>query len=152
MGLLSSGGRAIKAGSLCRLAHAGACLYVRLLGGGHPPGLGRGLGCLGRTQVKHIHVPVCICSNVRRFEIQSTEGGGGNFRAKSNSLWEISRTPPVECITPRQSSQCVLLVYQNVAENPEFRVGNFAGNLKREISHAKLKCHETPPPPCSLGL
>ena len=50
---------------------------------------------------------------------------------------------------PRHSTQCVLcvlVVYEKFAENPEFRVGNFAVNLKRQISHAKLKCHETPPP------
>ena len=56
------------------------------------------------------------------------------------------------CVSPpRQSPQCVLcvlVVYEKFAEDPEFRAGNFAGNLKREISHAKLKCHETPPPPC----
>ena len=42
---------------------------------------------------------------------------------------------------------CVLLVCEKFAENPEFRVGNFAVNLKREISQAKLQCHEIPPPP-----
>ena len=47
----------------------------------------------------------------------------------------------------RQSPQCVLLVCEKFAENPEFRVGNFAVKLKREISHANLKCHEPPPPP-----
>ena len=56
--------------------------------------------------------------------------------------------PRVECITPRQSPQCVPLVCKKFAEIPEFRVGNFVVNLKHEISHAKLKCHETPPPPC----
>ena len=64
-----------------------------------------------------------------------------------NSLWEISQSPLVECITTRQSPQCVPLVCDKFTENPEFRMGNFAGNLKREISHAKLKCHENPPPP-----
>ena len=52
------------------------------------------------------------------------------------------------CINPRQSPQCVLcvlVVYEKFAENPEFRAGNFAVNLKREISHVKLKCHEIPP-------
>ena len=48
---------------------------------------------------------------------------------------------------PRQFPQCALLVCEKFAENPEFRVGNFAVNLKREISHANLKCHENPPPP-----
>ena len=47
---------------------------------------------------------------------------------------------------PCQSPQCALLVCEQFAENPEFHVGNFAVNLKREISHAKLKCHEIPPP------
>ena len=55
---------------------------------------------------------------------------GGNFCAKSKSLWEISRSPRVECITTRQSPQCVLLVREKFKENPEFRVGNFAVNLK----------------------
>ena len=51
----------------------------------------------------------------------------------------------VECIIPRQSPQCVLLVCEKFAENPEFRVGNVAVHLKREISNTKLKCHDTPP-------
>ena len=67
---------------------------------------------------------------------------GGKFRCG-----KLRAAPWVECITPRQSPQCVLLVCEKFAENPEFRVGNFA-NLKREISNAKLKCHENPPPPC----
>ena len=44
----------------------------------------------------------------------------------------------------------VLLVCE-FTENPEFRMGNFTVNLKRGISHAKLKCHEPPPPPCNEG-
>ena len=52
-----------------------------------------------------------------------------------------------ECITTRQSPQCVPLVCKKFAENSEFRVGNFAVNLKCEISHAKLKCHGNPPTP-----
>ena len=51
----------------------------------------------------------------------------------------------VECIITRQSPQCVPLVYEKFAENPEFCVENFAVNLKRELFHAKLKCHENPP-------
>ena len=35
---------------------------------------------------------------------------------------------------------------EKFAKDPEFGVGNFAVHLKREISHAKFKCHETPPP------
>ena len=46
---------------------------------------------------------------------------------------------------PSESTVCTASV-QKFTENPEFRVGNFAVNLKREISHAKLKCHESPPP------
>ena len=76
--------------------------------------------------------------------------GGGIYRqvkfAVVNFAWEISRAPWILCGTPRQSPQCVLLVCEKFAENPEFRVGNFAVNLKREISHAKLKCPEIPPP------
>ena len=55
----------------------------------------------------------------------------------------------VECISPRQSPQCVPLVCEKFAENPEFRMGNFAANLKREICHRKLKCHE-PTPLCDI--
>ena len=44
------------------------------------------------------------------------------------------------------SPQCVLLVCEKFVENPELRVGNFRVNLRREISHAKLKCHKPPPP------
>ena len=42
---------------------------------------------------------------------------------------------------------CTAGVCEKFAENPEFRVGNFAVDLKREISHAKLKCHENFAPP-----
>ena len=60
---------------------------------------------------------------------------------------EISQSPPdFVWYPPRQTPQCVLLVCEKFAENTEFRVGNFAVNLKREISHAKIKCHENPPP------
>ena len=78
----------------------------------------------------------------------ATAGEGGNGGAKSNSLWEISRSPWILCGTPRQSPQCVPLVCEKFAENPEFRVGNFAVHLKRSLSHAKLKRHEIPPPHC----
>ena len=57
----------------------------------------------------------------------------------------FAEPPRILCGTPRQSPQCVPLVCQKFAENPEFRVGNFAVNLKRETSHAKLKGHENPP-------
>ena len=43
----------------------------------------------------------------------------------------------IECITTRQSPQRIPLVCEKFAENPEFHVGNFAVNLKREISHTK---------------
>ena len=46
---------------------------------------------------------------------------------------------------PRQRPQCVPLVCEKFAENPEFRGGNFAANLKREISDTKSKCHDNPP-------
>ena len=69
----------------------------------------------------------------------------GGFRAKSNSLCEISRSPWILCGTPRQSPQCALLVCEKFAENPEFRVGNFAVNLKREISR-EIKVPHPPPP------
>ena len=54
---------------------------------------------------------------------------------------EIRRSPWILCGTPHQSPQCVLVVCEKFAENPEFRVGNFAINLKRQISHTNLKCH-----------
>ena len=53
--------------------------------------------------------------------------------------------PPPRVYHTRPKPQCVLCA--KFGENPEFRVGNFAVNLKREISHAKLKCHETPTHP-----
>ena len=74
----------------------------------------------------------------------SPEGGGGF--APSQIRGGIFRGPPwTLCGTPRQSPQCVLPVREKLAENPEFRVGNVAVNLKREIPHAKLKCHDPPP-------
>ena len=56
--------------------------------------------------------------------------------------------PWILCGTAGRSPQCVPLVCKKFAENTEFRVGNFAVNLKREISHAELKCHEIHPPLC----
>ena len=47
----------------------------------------------------------------------------------------------------RNSPQCILLVCEKFAENPEFHVGNSAVNLKRGISRTKLNGHETPPLP-----
>ena len=78
--------------------------------------------------------------------------GGGGFRAKSNlrweiSLWEISRSPWILCGNPRLSPQCVRPACEKFAEDPEFCVRNFAVNLESEISCAKVKCHENPPPP-----
>ena len=46
----------------------------------------------------------------------------------------------------------MLLVCEKFAENPEFRVGNFVVNLKREISHAKSKCHGIWPPTVMHGV
>ena len=66
---------------------------------------------------------------------------GGKFRCG-----KFRGAPWSQSLTPRQSPQCVLLVCEKFVENPEFRVGNVAINLKREISHAKSKCHEIPPP------
>ena len=37
----------------------------------------------------------------------------------------------------------------NFAEDPRFRVGNFAANLKRKISHTKLTAPQIPSPPVS---
>jgi hypothetical protein len=68
------------------------------------------------------------------------------IRGRKFRCGKFRGAPWVLCGTPRQSPQCVLLVCEKFAENPEFRVGNFAVNLKREVSHAKLKCHEHPPP------
>ena len=82
---------------------------------------------------------------------QTTGGGGGNFAPRQTRggkfcCGKFRGAPWVEYITPRQSPHCALLVCEQFAENPEFRVGNFAVNLKRDISHAKLKRHEPPPP------
>ena len=86
---------------------------------------------------------------------ESTElqGGGGNFapsqiRGGKFRCGKFRGAPWVEWITPHQSPQCVPLVWEIFAENPEFRVENFGVNLKRESSHANLKCHEPPPPLC----
>ena len=68
---------------------------------------------------------------------------GGKFRCG-----KFRGAPWILCGTPRQSPECVLLVCKKFAENPEFCVGNFAVNLKREISYAKLKCHN--PPLCDI--
>ena len=95
--------------------------------------------------------PALLHRNVR-FAIRNTllmQRGGGGFTPNQMRGGKFRGAPWILCITPRQSPQCVLLVSRDekFAENPELRVGNVAVNLKREISHAKSKCHETPPPP-----
>ena len=56
--------------------------------------------------------------------------------------------PPGFCVVPPARVPSVhRWCARNSRRTPEFRVGNFAVNLKREISHAKLKCHEIPLPP-----
>ena len=69
------------------------------------------------------------------------------FAVVNFAVGNFAEPPGLSGSCPHQSPQCVLLVCEKLAENPEFRMGNFAVNLKREISHAKLKCHENPPPP-----
>ena len=81
-------------------------------------------------------------STYRRGEIFApSQIRGGKFRCG-----KFRGAPWMLCITTRQSPQCGPLVCEKFAENPEFRMGNFAVKLKREISHAKLKYHEPPPP------
>ena len=81
-------------------------------------------------------------------------GGGGGFTPSQIRGGKFRRgkfwgAPWVDCITRCQSPQCVLLVCEKFAENPDFHVGNFAVHLTREISHAKLNCHE---PPCIYDM
>ena len=67
---------------------------------------------------------------------------GGRFRCP-----KFCGAPWILCITPHRSPEYLLLVCGKVAETPRFRVGNFAANLKRKISHVKLKCRKPPAPP-----
>ena len=69
------------------------------------------------------------------------------FAVVNFAVGNFAEPPGVRVPPARQSTQCVLLVSEKFAEKLEFRVGNFAVNLKRKISHAKLKCHGNPPPP-----
>ena len=56
-------------------------------------------------------------------------GGGGDFAPPSQIRGGKFRGAPwILCGTPRQSPQCVLLVCEKFARNPEFHVGNFAVN------------------------
>ena len=64
-------------------------------------------------------------------------GEGGNFapsqiRGGKFRSGKFRGAPWILCGTPRQSPQCVPLVCEKFAKNPEFHVGNFAVNLKRE--------------------
>ena len=86
-----------------------------------------------------------------RGHIRLLKYGGGDFapsqiRGGKFRCGKFRRAVCILCGTPRQSPECVPLVCEKFAEDPEFRMGNFAVNVKREISHAKLKCHEIPPP------
>ena len=74
------------------------------------------------------------------------KGGGGGFAPSQIRGGKFRGALWILCGSPRQSPQCVLLVCEKFAENPEFRVGSFVVNLKRSISHANLKRHEIPPP------
>ena len=77
---------------------------------------------------------------VRLLEDGPTEGGDFAPRQICSGKFRCGKfrgAPWILCGTLRQS-QCVLLVCEKFAENPEFCVGHFAVNLKREISHAKL--------------
>ena len=111
------------------------------------PGGSRMLCLTGRGLAYHVVMPVppplchgpvlyCYVAVTRHLGIP------GKFRCR-----KFRGAPWSQSLTPRQSPQCVLLVCEKFAENTEFRVGNFAVNVKREISRAKLKCHEIPPPP-----
>ena len=70
--------------------------------------------------------------------VSTAEGWGGDFAPNQIRGGKFRGAPWILCGTPRQSPQRGLLVCEKFAENPEFRVGNFAVNLKREISHAKF--------------
>ena len=85
----------------------------------------------------------------QQFHYVDSMGGGGGFVPSQSPggkfrCGKFHGAPWSQSLTPRQIPQCVPLVCENFAEDPALRVGNFAVNLKREISHAKLKCHEPP--------
>ena len=55
--------------------------------------------------------------------------------------------PPGFCVVPPARVHNVYCLCKKFAENPEFRVGNFAVNLKRENFPRKIKVPRNPPPP-----
>ena len=92
---------------------------------------------------------VCPVSNEK---LSSAQGGSCQvkFAVVNFAVRNFAEPPWILSGTPCESPQCVPLVCEKFVENPEFRGGNFAVNLKHEISHAKLKCATNPPPPlCS---
>ena len=97
-------------------------------------------------------LPFTVRPRPPRAHWQGDYGGGGRilrqvtFAVVNFAVGNFAEPCGLSGSCPRQSPQCVLLVYEKFAENPECRARNFAVNLKREISQAKLKCHETPPP------
>ena len=78
---------------------------------------------------------------------EEPQGGGGDVTPSQIRGGKFRGAPWILCGAPNVYRTCVPLVCEKFVENPESRVGNFAVNLKREISHAKLKCHQIPPPP-----
>ena len=76
-------------------------------------------------------------------------GGGGisrqvKFAVANFAVGNFTGPHGLSVVPPRQSPQCGLLVCEKFAENPEFRVGNFAVNVKREI---EMPRNPPPPPP-----
>ena len=92
----------------------------------------------------------CIARAVETWAVVYRGGGGdcapSQIRGGKCRCGKFRGPPWILCGNPRQSPQCVLPVCEKFAGNPGFRVGNLAINFKREISHAKLKWHESPPP------
>ena len=148
-GLFSRGRGGLAKGLGIRLfafdGRGGAAPVARRSRGAHRTRKGTpGSGELGTSKISNSE----IWCGESLAPILTGEGGGRILHQVKFAVVDFAVGAPwVEWIPPPAESQCVPLVCEKFAENPEFRVGNFAVNLKREISHAKLKCHETPAPP-----
>ena len=96
----AGGGRALKVFVLA-VTGGGKAVMVRGLAVAKPPGGGKGM------QV-HIHVPVCMCSNVRQLDFHMHIQHVGNRRMYNLSNWTLA-SPSLRCGLLAKPPVCILL-------------------------------------------
>ena len=110
-------------------------------------GLDLGAGCIKQCHIRHQSSIACIKQYKAKYQVQ---GGGGVSRQVKFAVVNFAVgnfvEPPGFCVVPPARVHNLYCWCARNSRSPEFCVGNFAVSLKREISHAKVECHEIPPP------